>query len=150
MRGAVALIYFLREVPAHRAGSGGGALALGLRIALFAIPGGYILMAIWPQRIFSFLHVVFITGFSLLTITVATRVVLGHSGQTEKFRAPLKSVFWMVGLVTFAMLTRVSADWMPAHSMSHYGYAALVWILGVIVWAIAILPGVTRPDCGRK
>jgi hypothetical protein len=107
-------------------------------------------MAIWPERIFSFLHVVFVTGFSLLTFIVASRVVLGHSGQAEKFRAPLKSVFCMVGLVTFAMLTRVTADWMPALCMSHYAYAALVWIVGVIIWAIAILPGVRQPDSGQN
>jgi len=144
LRTAVVLVYFLREMPVHRASFGSGPLALGLRIALLAIPSGYLLMALWPQRTFSFLHLVFITGFSLLIIIVATRVVLGHTGQAEKFCAPLKSIFWMVGLVTFAMLTRVSADWMPALRMSHYAYAALVWIAGISIWAIAILPGIRR------
>jgi uncharacterized protein involved in response to NO len=146
LRAATILLYFFREVPFHRAGFGGGPLALGLRISLLAIPTGFILIAIWPDRISSFLHVVFISGFSLLAFIVASRVILGHSGQSDKFRAPLKSLFLLIALVVFAMLTRVTADWMPAICLTHYAYAALLWILGVLIWSIAILPAVRLPD----
>jgi len=146
LRAVAVLIYFIREVPVHQAGFGGGTLALGLRIALFAFPCGYGLMAISPDRISSYLHIIFITGFSLLTFVVASRVVLGHSGQSDKFRAPLHAVRVMLALVTLAMLTRVSADWMPAISMTHYAYAGTAWICGVLIWAAAILPSVRRPD----
>jgi len=142
LRAAAVLLYFYREVPVHQAGFGGGTLALSLRIALIAIPCGYLLMAVWPERAFSFLHIVFITGFSLITLTVATRVVLGHSGQTHLFRASLRSVLFMASFVAVAMLTRVTADWMPALRMGHYAYAALIWIAGVLLWGVAILPGV--------
>ena len=144
LRAFVALVYFFREVPVHRARFSGGVLALGLRVALGAIPCGFILMAIWPEHEFSFLHIVFITGFSLITFIVATRVVLGHSGQSDKFRAPPRAVAVMVSIVSFAMLTRVSADWMPMRCLSHYGYAAGLWIVGVGIWAMAILPGVRK------
>lgn len=146
LRAVVVLVYFLREVPVHRGGWGGGSQALGLRIALFSMPLGYALMAVWPDRAVSFLHVVFISGFSLLTFVVASRVILGHSGQSEKFRVRLVPVLWLIGLVVLAMTTRVSADWMPALRLSHYAYAALAWAVGVVVWAIFILPGVTRAD----
>ena len=52
----------------------------------------------------------------------------------------------MASFVAVAMLTRVSADWMLALRMSHYAYAALVWIMGVITWAVVILPGVRSPS----
>lgn len=146
LRAAVVLLYFFREVPHHRAGLGGGTLALGLRITLVAIPSGYICLAVFPERAFTFLHVVFITGFSLLTLIVASRVVLGHSGQSEKFHAPLWPVLVMTAMVTLAMLTRVTADWMPDVTLSHYAYAALAWTVGAGVWALAILPGVMRAD----
>lgn len=146
LRAAAVLVYFFREVPVHQAGFGGGTLALGLRIALFAIPTGYALMAIRPERAFSFLHVVFITGFSMLTFVVASRVILGHSGQSDKFRAPLHTVRLLLALLTLAMLTRVSADWMPAIRMNHYAYAALAWVCGVLIWAAAILPGTRVAD----
>ncbi|MEI8342755.1 MAG: NnrS family protein [Verrucomicrobiota bacterium] len=149
LRAGAVILYFYREVPVHQAGFGGGTLALGLRIALVSIPCGYLLMAVWPERAFSFLHIVFITGFSLITLTVATRVVLGHSGQTHLFRASLRSVLFMASFVAVAMLTRVTADWMPALRMSHYAYAALVWIAGVITWAVVILPGVRLASPGE-
>ena len=148
LRAVAVIIYILREVPIHEAGFNGGTLAFGLRVALFAIPFGFTLMAIWPERIFSFFHVVFITGFSLLIFIVGTRVVLGHSGQSAKFRAPPRPVLIMALLLILAMLTRVTADWMPALCLKHYGYAASVWIAAVIIWAVSILPGVRRADAG--
>lgn len=146
LRAAGVLVYLLREVPVHRAGTGGGTLALGLRISLASIPLAHVLIAIWPERTASFLHVLFITGFSLLTFIVASRVILGHSGQSARFRQRLVPVLVLTALVVLAMLTRVSADWMPQARMGHYAYAALAWAAGVGVWAVAVLPGVVRPD----
>lgn len=139
-------LYFFREVPVHQAGWGGGSLAMGLRIALASIPLGYGLLAAMPERTFTFLHVVFISGFSLLTFIVASRVVLGHSGQSEKFRASIRPVLVLCALAVLAMLTRVTADWLPRVTMSHYAYAAVAWSLGVLIWAAAILPGVLKKD----
>ncbi len=146
LRAGALLVYFFREVPVHQAGFGGGSLALGLRIALFAIPLGYILLALMPERAFTLLHVVFITGFSLLTFTVASRVVLGHSGQSEKFRASLWPVLVLCALISLAMLTRVTADWLPKVQMSHYAYAAVAWISGVLIWGAFILPGTAKAN----
>ncbi len=146
LRAAAVVVYFLREVPVHKGTLGGGSLALGLRFALFSIPLGYAAMAFWPERSFSLLHILFISGFSLITFIVASRVVLGHSGQSEKFRATLPSILWMIGLVLLAMLTRVSADWMPDIRLTHYAYAALSWVLGVAIWMWRILPAVRVAD----
>lgn len=138
LRAVGILLYFFRELPIHTAKFKQGALALAMRVSLVSIPLGYILMALWPERQAAFIHVVFISGFSLLTFTVASRVILGHSGQSHLFRGRLKSVYALLGLVGLAMVTRVSADWMPDIRMSHLGYAAMVWILGIIVWAVAL------------
>ena len=146
LRAVAVLLYFSKEVPVHQAGFGGGSLALGLRIAMMAIPTGFVLMAIWPERIFSFLHIIFITGFSLMTLIVASRVILGHTGQSERFRDSIWPVLIMVACIALAMLTRVSADWLPTLRMGHYAYAALVWVAGVIVWAVALLPSVRKED----
>jgi len=140
------LLYFVREIPFHKAGFGGGSIALGLRLALFSIPLAYILLSLLPGRSFSLLHILFITGFSLLVFIVASRIVLGHSGQSRKFRDKLWPVLVLTALITLAMLTRVTADWMPDLRMNHYAYAALVWSLGVMVWSAAILPRVRCPD----
>lgn len=134
LRAFAVLLYFYRELPIHEAKFNQGALALAMRISLLSIPLGYALMAIWPERQAAFIHVVFISGFSLLTFTVASRVILGHSGQSHLFRGKLKSVYALLGLLILAMATRVSADWLPDIRLSHLGYAAVVWMLGVVIW----------------
>lgn len=140
------LVYILREVPLYRAGRGGGSLAFGLVVALLCLPLAYGLMAWWPERAGSFLHVLMIGGFSQLTLIVASRVLLGHGGGSHLFRAGLPGVRIMTGLVLLAMLTRVSADWMPQIRLSHYAYAAIAWSAGVVVWAVVMLPWVARGD----
>jgi len=57
--------YLIREIPFYRAETGGGSLGLALRVALVAIPLGFAIMAVWPESALSFLHVVYISGFSL-------------------------------------------------------------------------------------
>ncbi|MFV0338623.1 MAG: NnrS family protein, partial [Chthoniobacterales bacterium] len=105
LRGFAVLVYFFREVPVHRVGFNMGTMALALRMALISIPLGYALLLIWPGHLFALLHVVFITGFSLLTFVVATRVLLGHSGNSHLLRAPLHSIRILMVLLFLAMLS---------------------------------------------
>ncbi len=139
-------LYLFREIPVHRTGFGDGALALGLKIALFSIPLGFTLIAFMPAHLTSFLHVVYITGFSLLTFTVASRVLLGHSGQASKFKAWLPSILCLIAFQIIAMVTRVSADWLPALTQSHYSYAAMGWVVSVLIWTITLLPAIRLAD----
>ncbi len=146
LRAGALLLYFWREVPIHKAKFNTGSLAMSLRIALLSIPLGYVIMAILPARQITFLHIVFITGFSLLTLTVATRVIFGHGGRSALFARSLWSIRALVALILLAVATRVSADWMPDVRLTHYAYAALAWATAVVIWAIRVLPGVRHPD----
>ncbi len=146
LRAAAFLFYIFNEVPVHRAWRARGSLAAALRTGLFAIPIGYLMMAILPGWHMALSHIVFVTGFSLITLTIATRVLLGHSGQDHKFTRTLQPVLVMLGLLILAMLTRVSADWMPEVRMTHYAYAAILWALGALWWAIRLLPAVRIAD----
>lgn len=145
IKGVGVLLYLLPTVPFYQRNHA-GSLAGGVRIALMALVLGYLLIAWDPSRRLSFLHVVYIGGFSLLTIVVASRVILGHSGQSEKFTRVLPALRWCGIFFFAAMVTRVAADWMPATQMAHYAYAALIWIVGVLLWAVYILPGVRKAD----
>lgn len=146
LRAIAVATYILREVPVHKADFGGGPLALSLRISLIALPVGYALMAIWPEWMMTLNHIIFITGFSLTTFIVASRVVLGHSGQSHRFRAPSRAIMTLLILMILALLTRLSADWLPDVRLTHYAYAAITWMVATIVWAIAILPSVRFHD----
>ncbi len=148
LRAAAVLIYLLREVPFYKSGLGGGTLALSLRLALLAIPTGYGLMALFPDptQSYSLLHVVFIAGFGLLTLVVATRVILGHGGRSDLFRARLLPVAALTLLVLGATFLRVKGGWSLPVDDSNFAWAGLLWLLGALIWASGILPSVRHPD----
>ena len=62
------------------------------QLALLALVVGLIFPIFWPGQRIAGLHVVFLGGFSLITFTVATRVVLGHSGNEALFETRLPSL----------------------------------------------------------
>lgn len=146
LRAGAFVTFFLVEVPAHQRYQEKGSLINGLRVAIVSIPLGYLALAIWPEWRTTLLHIVFITGFSLITLVVASRVLLGHSGQGHLFRARIWPVRILVWAFIIAMLTRVTADWMPDIRLSHYAYAAICWAIGAAVWARRLLPAVCVPD----
>lgn len=146
LRATGVLLYFWQEVPAHKAKFNSGSLALTLRIALVAIPLGYLISAFWTGHHIAMLHIVFVTGFGLLTLTVATRVIFGHCGQSHRFKATVLPVLVMAALFLGALLLRIWADFTPVHRFTLYGIGALVWTVGLLVWSICILPAVRHPD----
>lgn len=138
--------YFALEIPQGEILRGRGTLALGVRIALFSIPAGYALLAFSPSHYFAWLHIVFVTGFSLLVFVVACRVVFGHSGQSAKFQSRLWPIIAVILLVVLAAASRVSADWMEASRLKHYAYAAIAWAAGAIVWFAALSRLMAKAD----
>jgi len=91
------------------------------------------------------LHVVFLGGFSLITFTVATRVVLGHSGHEALFETRLPSLQIATILLLTGAAMRAFGDFSPArpHWLSHASY---LWILAAGIWGFNILPKVRIPD----
>lgn len=146
LRAGSVFIYFLREVPLHKAKDAKGSLAWALRIALLAFPLGYLLVAAFPAWQLAMLHVVFIAGFGLITFTVASRVILGHSGQSDRFKSFLPPVVLMTILFLVALLLRVGADFTSLQRFSLYGISAVVWVVAVVVWSAGILPGIRYAD----
>ena len=118
-------------------------LADYLRTGLLFILAGFTMMALWPNYRLGSLHTVFITGFNLIVFTVATRVVLGHSGNLDR----LKTQFWffiaMSALLFFAMASRVSADLAPRARIIHLLAAAISWLAAALIWMIKVIPKVT-------
>ncbi|HWL54236.1 MAG TPA: NnrS family protein [Chthoniobacteraceae bacterium] len=146
LRAAAFLLYFHRNLPKKRSGQPGGTLGSTLHIAAMAVPLAYLLMALWPQWRMAWLHLLFITGFNLLTFVIASRVLLGHSGQSHRFRARLVPVIVMATCLIIAFVARAGAEWVPQGRLPHLGYAAFFWLLGTGVWAAALLPCATQPD----
>jgi uncharacterized protein involved in response to NO len=95
-------------------------------------------VAFAPRYRVDFLHMLFIGGFSLLILAVATRVTLSHGGKDpalEQRSWPLR-IGLTLGLI--AMLARIGAPFATASYFEHLAFAAILWMAGVICWGGAI------------
>jgi len=142
MRFGITLLYLLIEFPFRMAPKINNALGLSLRIAFGALVSGFILVALFPAWRVGLLHLTLVGGFAVITFTVATRVMFGHSGNLEKLKRKNSWLIIAVGLMLFAMATRISGDFWPKIVPSHYSYGAILWILAVLWWAAFTLPKV--------
>lgn len=146
VRLAVIAIYLAREIPIHRAPGPSNALASSLKVAFALLLSGFLAILLDPTHRIAVLHLTLIGGFAVITLTIATRVVFGHSGNRALFTARNRWLKISVALMLFAMVTRISGDFWPAIMASHYIYGALLWAGGALLWAGYVLPKVLRPD----
>ncbi|EEF63084.1 NnrS family protein [Pedosphaera parvula] len=149
IRAAVVLGYMLLEMPFHRAPDRRNALGFAIRTSLFGIVAGFIAVAAFPSYRVALLHLTLIGGFAVITFTVATRVVFGHSGNLARLQGRNRWLFVAIGLMLFGMTTRISGDFWPKILASHYIYGALIWIAGVLLWAAFVLPKVLVVDVDK-
>ena len=75
------LVYLVVRLPRRGSSFLGNSLRAGwLRSSI-----GMAVEALWPQYRIAAFHIVFISGFSFIVLTVAIRVIFGHSGNAHLF-----------------------------------------------------------------
>lgn len=117
-----------------------------LRLGVVALVLGLIAEGLWPQYRIGARHIVFITGFSFIVLTVAIRVVFGHSGNAHLFQKRLPFFIIVAMLLFLAMLSRYVADLAASARGIHLVAAASFWIAAAVVWAAKVLPKVRIAD----
>ena len=89
--------------------------------------------------------VVFLGGFSLITFTVATRVVLGHSGNEALFETRLPALQVATFLILTGTVLRTVGDFLATRPHWLNG-ASYLWMLAAGVWGFSVLPKVRLAD----
>lgn len=140
VRAVVAMGCLLHEVPLHRARRFRGSIPRALTLSIIFILTGLGVIAVFPLRQMTYLHVVFISGYGLLILNISARVMLGHSGCEPLIYARSAAPRWITGLILLAMATRVSADLLPKMQLTHYAYAAITWVVVIVLWLIVYGP----------
>jgi hypothetical protein len=138
--------YLLIEFPFRLVPKFSNAFGITLRVAFVLLVLGLLTVAILPGYRVALLHLTLVGGFAIITIAVASRVVLGHSGLGDRLKQPNRWFFIPLALLLLGMATRISGDFLPKIMASHYTYGAIAWICGVLIWAVKILPNVLRRD----
>lgn len=146
LRGCVAIAYFAVMVPIHRTPEPGKTVPLAMNLSLVALVAGLVFPLFWPSQRVAGLHIIFIGGFSLVTFTVATRVVLGHSGNEHLFRSPLPSLRTVTLFIVASVILRAVADFFVESRAGLLNWASSLWMLAALAWSIFILPKVRTPD----
>lgn len=132
----------LGQMRIHRRHTASHAVAVWLRVAMWLL-----LVGLWveivcpPQYRLAVRHITLVGGFALSAFAVGTHAILSHGGYPSSGRGRSVTLAIVFGLMLLALLTRVSADFMPERAFKHYAYAAIVWCAGLLVWAATILPG---------
>ncbi|MGZ5278640.1 MAG: NnrS family protein [Pseudobdellovibrionaceae bacterium] len=127
-------------------------LALGLRISGLMVLAGLYMSALQPAFAVHWMHLTYIAGFGLMTLTVASRVTLAHGSYDLAFEAKSPALWICGGLILAAALARVSAPFIASGYISHLLYAALLWILAVVIWGAVFIKRMIRkgealPSC---
>jgi uncharacterized protein involved in response to NO len=144
-RGLTVAIYLAAIIPIHRQSWPPRTTQIAAQLALLALVAGVIFPLLWPGQRVAGLHVVFLGGFSLMTFTVATRVVLGHSGNEALFETRLPALQVATVLLLAGAALRAFGDFSPArpHWLSAASY---LWMAAACVWGFSVLPKVRTPN----
>jgi uncharacterized protein involved in response to NO len=124
-----------------------GPLANALRIWCLPLAlAGLIAPVFFYSRHIAVDHLLFVGGFGLVCLIAGSRVLFGHSGRVERFANRSWTPRIIVFAIVLAALTRVSADFLPRVTMTHYEYAAWSWIAGAGLWALWHAPRFFKKD----
>lgn len=116
-------------------GARSSGLTWGLRSSALSVVAGVWGLAIYPEFRLEALHVIYVMGFSLMTLMVASRVILAHGNWGVENE--LKNIFIKLAVffVLLAGVTRVAAVFVPASYDQHLAYASASFILGLGIWS---------------
>jgi hypothetical protein len=106
--------------------------------------------ALFPAYGIHFLHLTFISGLGLMTLMVATRVVLAHGGFSLMLESRLSSLYWVSGVLAVAALARLSAGLFTNSYSSHLVAAAMLWLAGLSIWSASLGWRIFKPLAADK
>ena len=159
LRAVVVTLHLARSVPGLVAWGKVNGLGLALRWVVPCAAGGWLLAAWFQPLRIGMLHLMFIGGAGLLMFAAATRVILGHNERHDRLASPLKwwHAVWI--MILFTAATRLTSDFVPKVRVSHFIYAALLWVVIAAFWSWKLrrerrLPvyeeGVIQSRCPRR
>jgi hypothetical protein len=110
------------------------------RISLWVMAVGLIMPVIRPQYMLAWEHVLFLSGFMRLTLSIAIRVLAAHSGRMEVLGLHARQVRIYGMLIVLSMMTRIATEIWPARHAFHLAIAATLGLLALRMWARLFLP----------
>lgn len=133
--GALALAAGLRRAPALP-----GFLRRLVWLAAWLVPLGYWLAALAPSLRTAALHVVFVGGFTLLTLAIAAHVVLSRGGRAPLLQESPWRAATVATLLALAFGARLLAALDRARIPFWLGVAGMAFVGAFFAWAALVRP----------
>ncbi|MGD7652525.1 MAG: NnrS family protein [Verrucomicrobiales bacterium] len=145
LRAVAVTVHLASSVPGLVSWSKVNGLGLALRWVVPCAAGGWLLAAWFQPLRIGMLHLMFIGGAGLLMFAAATRVILGHNERHDRLASPLRwwHALWFLILLTAA--TRLTSDFVPTVRISHFTYAAVLWVGFAVFWSGYLVRELRRP-----
>jgi len=109
-----------------------------LRIAawsLLSVLAGVGLSVLWPEQVMAWKHLIFVTGFLLLTLVVGARVLTAHAGRDGDLEHSGHVLVLIAGLVAVAGAARIGAEWTDSRLL-HLALAAGFASIALLIWSV--------------
>lgn len=115
-----------------------------LWFSFLSLPVGLLIAALFPAYKTAGLHVLFISGFSLMILMVAFRVIFAHSGRGE-FLLRNSWPFHLIGLLVIgSAVTRSIVGLFPSNFVPLIGIAGVLWLSAHAIFFMLALPNFFR------
>ena len=117
-------------------------------LALWSIPVSFLFNLVDPSLRMAWDHILYVNGFLLLAMSIASRVIATHGGREELLTRSRKWVLVYSGILLLGMVTRVTAPLLRTRDI-HLGMAAASVLLALLIWAALFFTALTgTPDDG--
>ncbi len=117
-------------------------------LAGWALPLGYILVALFPAYRKPLLHIVFIGSFGTMSLSIALHVALTHAGLGQSLDRRTWTVGAFGGALGLALLSRLLFDLDPPHLRLWLGTGASCFVLATLIWLALALRSMGRAQGG--
>lgn len=109
-------------------------VGIGLKTSVVFLILGQILSLSFFDSIIAGQHIIYIGSFSIITLLVATRVMLAHGGQSLNYEVSSKRLIFILILILFATLLR----FLVRNDISNFllSTSALFFILALALWLV--------------
>lgn len=129
-------------------------LKYAVRFVAAMIPLSFLLIWIQPVFLVTWLHLLFVGCFSLLTYSVATRVTLAHGSYSLDLETRSRSLLIFFICICLALFFRLAYGLnFSASRQILLNIAISLWLLAVIIWSYSFLPKMlirgseNKPSC---
>ncbi len=140
LRAAVWIWFIVMEIGIHKVKGKLPLYLFGARVSLIVMGAGLLMPVFRPAYLLAWEHVIFLSGFLRLTLSIASRVIAAHAGRLEILERNRKQTRVYGMLIVFAMFTRIATELWPRGHWMHMAVAASLAIAACAIWARIYFP----------